>query len=696
MFSKLNPSSAAAAQATLGIGLVFLLGAFFGTAAGALIATGEVVLQAWNLKPIFALLSVLLYALIGAAAGLPFAGATWLGLRAVRIHPTPSLVLGVLSGVTLQAVLLFTGSRSLVVLTLPASWILGLLIMQVTRAVTVRGIASWTLSLSFSLIIIASFAQEMFRAVPARWIALAVVTTSGGVFAMGATLLLQRSRIATATLALLVAFVLGGTVWAWNHSLRVSTTTAMTASPEQPHVILIILDTLRRDHLGCYGSSAGLTPVLDRLAEESTVYDGAYATAPWTVPSHASMFTGHYVKTHGCDSSQHLWLDDRWLTLPEMLQGERYQTVSLVANVTLELANFRQGFDHHVYLRPSRAQGELRVTNTLKRLGWPDRWVDKGSTEAVIELDDWFKHRRDPTRPMFLFVNLMEPHQPYLPPQPERSRRLPDGCSAREAARLGAEEFDGTEWHARRVEAGRQADIARALYEGEVAYQDRRLGDLLDVLRSRLDLDRTLLMVTSDHGENLGEGRRWGHLFAINDHLIHVPLLIRYPSSFPPGRRVPGFCQLLDIMPTVFDVLGRPIPVTDLPGRTLVPERFVARDAAFAEWAPQHFSLRTIAESLGGQGFTERFNTRLRTVVTDEYQYVWSSDGRHRMYHKSSDPQQKLNLITSEPAVARRLDEQLSRWWTVTANYNPPALPAASPIDEDAFETLKTLGYVGD
>ncbi len=672
------------------------LGACFGTAAGALIATGEVVLQAWNIKPVFALLSVFLYALIGAAAGLPFAGATWLGLRAVRVYPTPSLALGVLSGVTLQAVLLFTVSRSLIILTLPACWILGLIIMNVTRAITVRGIAAWTLSLMVILIILASFAQGMHRALPSRWLALALVVAAGGVLAMGMTLLVQRSRAATMILALLAASVLGSTVWAWNQSPRVPSSSALATSPQQPHVVLIVLDTLRRDHLGCYGSPAGLTPVLDELAAESTVYDRAYATAPWTVPSHASMFTGHYVKSHGCDSSEHLWLDDRWLTLPEMLQGENYQTVSLVANVTLELANFRQGFDHHVYLRPSRAQGELRLTSTLKRFGWPDRWVDKGSAEAVIELDDWLTHRRDESRPMFLFVNLMEPHQPYLPPQPERNRRLPDGCSAREAARLGADEFDGTEWHARRVEPGQKADLARALYEGEVAYQDRRLGDLLDVLRTRLDLDRALLIVTSDHGENLGEGRRWGHLFAINDHLIHVPLLVRYPSSFPPGRRIPGFCQLVDIVPTVFDVLGRPVPADDLPGRTLVPEHFVARDAAFAEWAPQHFSLRTIAETLGAQGFTDRYNARLRTVVTDEYQYVWSSDGRHRMYHKLSDPDQKLNLVTNEPADARRLDDQLARWWADTPAYVRPALPAASPIDQDALETLKTLGYVGD
>lgn len=696
MFSRLDPTHAKAAEAPLGIGPLLLLGACFGTAVGGLVATGEVLLQAWNLKPIFALLGVFLYAVIGAAAGLPFAGATWLGLRVVRVSPTPSLVLGVLTGVALQALLLFTVSRSLVILTLPACWILGALIMRCAGTIAVRGVALWTLALAISLMASASFAHGMHQAVPGRWLAFALLATSGGVLAIAVSLLVQRSRNAAVVLSLLVASIFGGTVWAWNHSVSGKQITAPAVAPESPHVVLIVLDTLRRDHLGCYGSTAGLTPTLDALAAESTVYEQAYATAPWTVPSHASLFTGHYVKSHGCDSSEHLWLDDQWLTLPEMLQQEQYQTASLVANVTLELANFRQGFDHHVYLRPPRAQGELRLTSTLKRMGWPSRWVDKGSGEAVVELDEWLSEARDPARPLFLFVNMMEPHQPYQPPQPERSSRLPEGCGLREAARLGADEFDGTVWHARRVEPGRKADIARALYEGEVAYQDRILGNLLDLLRSRLDLDRTLLIVTSDHGENLGEGRRWGHLFAINDHLIHVPLLIRYPSSFPAGRRVSGYCQLVDIVPTVFDVLGRPSPVDDLPGSTLVPERFVAQPAAFAEWSPQHFSLRTIAETLGAQGFSDRYNARLRTVVTDEYQYVWSSDGRHRLYHTLTDPEQKLNLITNEPAVAKRLDDQLARWWAGTPAYTPPALPAASPIDEDALETLKTLGYVGN
>jgi arylsulfatase A-like enzyme len=211
-----------------------------------------------------------------------------------------------------------------------------------------------------------------------------------------------------------------------------------------------------------------------------------------------------------------------------------------------------------------------------------------------------------------------------------------------------------------------------------------------------MDMDNTLVIVTADHGENLGEAGRWGHLFAVNDNLIRVPLLIQYPKRFPAGKRVSGLCQLTDLVPTVFDVIERPCPVNDLPGRSIVPEKFTPMPAAFAQWWPQLWGLRIIQDTLGRHALLEPWMAEYRVIRTDKHKYVWSSDGRHQLYDIVADPSEATNLITTMPDLATSLNAELMRWWDTQRAYQPKVTDGGTPMDAETLESLKSLGYVGE
>lgn len=481
-----------------------------------------------------------------------------------------------------------------------------------------------------------------------------------------------------------------------------------SGAPRPPNVVLIVLDTTRRDRLGCYGHAGGLTPALDALAAEGVVYEDAFSTAPWTMPSHASMFTGLYPVTHGCTYEHHIWLDDQFETLAEMLKARGYRSAALVSNNHLSRANMFQGFDELVYLK-GRYES-LALAEFSRRLGLPDHWVDKGGYEARDELAQCLSTGKH-DRPLFLFVNLFEPHTAYYPPLAWRAAHLPRPVGYWEATRF-VSQFDTTAAHS----AGRSDAYARsvigAMYDALIAYQDTRLSELLEVLSQCSDLDNTLLIVTADHGENLGEAGRWDHVFGINDALIRIPLVIRYPRLFPPGHRVSGICQIVDFVPTVLDVLGEPLVQSQetkqssvlwesatqrfaLPGRTLVPERFVAREVAYADVAPFLMDLRTVELTRGSKAGVGHFNAHLRVMHTGSLKYVWASDGQHALYDVLADPDETRNLIDARPDAARELHEKLLAWWQAQPAYVRPVEDTPpQPFDRETIDRLRSLGYL--
>jgi arylsulfatase A-like enzyme len=312
-----------------------------------------------------------------------------------------------------------------------------------------------------------------------------------------------------------------------------------------PHVILIVVDTLRADRLGAYGNQRGLTPFLDELAGRGTVFLNTYATCSWTNPSVASLFTSRYPMQHRVTTFD-ARLPDAERTLAEILAPHRYINLGFTANLRLtEALGFAQGF---------RSWGVYPVTklraDRLRRraLGWSD--LVRGTRS---------------TKPVFLYLQYMEPHAPYDPPPAFRARferRAAPDLSSAEANR----KLLDLKWE---TLTPAEIDHLESLYDGEVAYFDSELRRLFAGLGERGLLDDALVVVTADHGEEFNEHHLMMHGDSLYNQALRVPLVLVGPRV-PAGRVVTQNVSLVDVAPTILALAGLPAePLFE--GRSLVP-----------------------------------------------------------------------------------------------------------------------------
>jgi arylsulfatase A-like enzyme len=317
-------------------------------------------------------------------------------------------------------------------------------------------------------------------------------------------------------------------------ALRGATPARPDAAPgagvEPPDVVLIVLDTTRRDHLSLYGYPEPTTPHLDALARRAQVYDDAWSVSPWTSPSHASLFTGLLPAEHDADGVDAPPLPAGLATLPGVLRDAGYVTGGFAANPNLHAPGWSRDFD--VYEAPWIAGAHTLVRPLNAWLGsGSDPWkVDDATRRVLADARRWWAANDD--APRFLFVNVLDPHGPYLAP-PDDIERFVRGRDCRRAAEIsygGRYEYADT-----RVTRAERACIA-ALYDAELHAMDRELGAFFDWLAGRGELDAALVAVTSDHGERLGESGHVGHLLEMDQHLLRVPLIVRYPPVLAPER----------------------------------------------------------------------------------------------------------------------------------------------------------------
>lgn len=463
---------------------------------------------------------------------------------------------------------------------------------------------------------------------------------------------------------------------------------------DTPNVILIVMDAARADHLSCYGYQRPTTPHIDRVAAGGVLYEKAISAAVWTVPSHASLFTGQYPSGHGL-RGRNLKLRSGIPTLAEFLAGQGYQTLGLTANALIGPATgLARGFHQLRDVRnlvqdnPNGADGWRRIVNALYRRVYfgprPHRetWFDNGAWRINVDMKRWLKSRGGEKRPFFIFANYMEPHLRYHPPRAFRERFLTPAQRKR-WRRVNQNAWKFMSGDVSMSEA--DWDVLIALYDAELAYLDMRLGQLVDALRSHGLLDNTLLIITADHGENLGEHGLMDHQYCVYDTLIRVPLIIRYPQRFPAGVRVSELVQTVDIFPTLVQLVESETSLSD---RSLLPERLqkAPREFTVTEYlAPQLHSFRR--EDVA---YDEYFARQLRALRTDRHKYIWASDGRHELYDLNDDPGETQNLINDDPETAAQLATRLEQWLDKFAAeaYEETA------VDEEIIRRLEALGYI--
>lgn len=452
-------------------------------------------------------------------------------------------------------------------------------------------------------------------------------------------------------------------------ALSVERNASPTAEPRRrpPDILLITLDTLRADHLGCYGYERRTSPRIDELAAVATLYSRAYAAAPWTLPSHASLFTGKYPAEHGARTfkaeegeAREGALDDSHLTLAEALKAEGYRTAAFVGNAVYLEPRFQldQGFDSYY--------NERTYARTLTRL-----------------LVEWLEEYRgeDAEDPFFLFANYVDTHNPYNAGKRHDDPGFVEEGKSRESHRLYQELRP---WILQRKKPFPDEKLKLLIdqYDTAIYNLDAELGFLVETLKRLSLYDNTLIVLTSDHGEFFGEHELIDHGKDVYQEVLWVPLIIKYPGQ-QEGRIDDRLLSGVHVPRLVVSQLTGPMAERNL---RLFP-RAPGRDPVIGQnyfTMPYDFNLNPWER--------DRFD-RVRTALYEwPYKYIRDSSGAEELYHLEKDPGETVDLRDRESEVARRLAERLEAH--EAGVHDAGSLrPARAPSGEQ-IEHLRALGYL--
>ncbi|GAB3022817.1 sulfatase [Natronobiforma cellulositropha] len=479
------------------------------------------------------------------------------------------------------------------------------------------------------------------------------------------------------------------------------------------NVVLVVLDTARATSV-----DEGTMPTLTALGEAGTTFERAFSTAPWTLPSHASLFTGVYPSEHGAHGG-HTYLTDDYRTVAEAFSDAGYETIGVSNNTWItDEFGFARGFDHlrrgwqfvqsdvdmGTVVRAEHFSGKFEAARDRLFEGNPlvnaanvlysellQPAGDDGADRTTTWITDWLESRDD-ERPFFLFANYIEPHVEYRPPRRYAEAFLPDGASYEEAIaiRQDPRAYDVGAYEL----TEREFTLLRALYHAEGAYVDDHLRRLVRALEVSGLQENTLLVVCGDHGENVGDHGFFGHQYNLYDTLLHVPLVC-YGGPFVDTPAREDLVQLLDLPETLLETTGVDDPElrAQSRGRSLHPASDdPPREAVFAEYAAPQPSIDRLEARFGE--LPDRvydFDRSLRAIRTRDEKYVRGDDGFERLHDLTTDPDESVDLAPDRPARVARLRERLEA--------HAEGLDAATPTGSVSMrasteERLADLGYL--
>ena len=411
-----------------------------------------------------------------------------------------------------------------------------------------------------------------------------------------------------------------------------ASSTSIAQPPQRPSLLLITVDTLRADRVSREPDS--ITPVLDRLAKEGVLFERAIVQVPITLPSHASILTGAYPFYHGMRDVGGIKLKDERETITEILKDYGYQTAAFVSSFALDSTwGLDQGFEiYHDNFDLSDYQGV--GFNAVERRG--DHTVD-----LVLK---WLEEDFDPQKPLFLWVHLFDPHDPYEPPSPYRER------------------------------------FAAAPYDGEVAFVDEQIGRLLESYRATGRYESSLIVVMGDHGEGLGEHGEETHGFFIYNSTLHIPFLMRFPGGEYAGQRIEQVVESVDVAPTILQQLRLPRG-KEMQGKGLIG------------------ALRRKGTSQSTGGYGESFYAKyhfgwssLSSYQDDRYKFILTA--KKEFYDLQEDPGETRNLYESQTALAEQYRNRLEQRVEKYRNKEPLPDQKLDEMDTQSRQRLQALGYI--
>jgi len=406
----------------------------------------------------------------------------------------------------------------------------------------------------------------------------------------------------------------------WRHSLL---TPAKRDS--QLNVLLITLDTTRADHLGCYGYRQAETPNIDWLASQGVRFAQAYAQVPLTFPSHCSIMTGTYPLYHGARNNGTYHLHPDILTLAEAIKSHGFQTAAFVSSFTVDSRfGLDQGFDlYDDNFKPGQA---FKAVNAERR-----------AEEVFQPFSAWLEKRDN--RPFFCWLHFFDPHLPYDPPSPFKEKFLANP------------------------------------YDGEIAYMDFYVGQVIAKLREKDLLDRILIILAGDHGEGLGEKGEEGHGVFLYEESLQVPLILYAGERLPARKVVKGRVRLIDIMPTILDMLKMPLPAK-IQGQSLL----TSLGQRSLKDRPNYIETYFPRENYGW--------SELTGVMDGRWKYIQAP--REELYDLHNDPEEKNNWAQQKTEVVAKLKEKLTAYFQAYSS----SFAQKKPLTEEEREKLRSLGYV--
>ena len=407
---------------------------------------------------------------------------------------------------------------------------------------------------------------------------------------------------------------------------------ALDKKGARPNIILITVDTLRADHVGSYGAGLVATPVMDGIARDGILFENAYCPKPHTAPSHATILTSLYPRQHGVMLNGHS-LPHRFETLAEVLREEGYVTSAFVAVFMLSAEfGFDQGFERF----DDEMEHGLRTAGEMVHKILP--WLEKNAGKSF-----------------FMWIHLYDPHVPLIPPEPFKSK------------------YPGDDY--------------TSLYRAEVAYTDSRLGLILAALKALSIEEETIVILTSDHGESLGEHDYWGHGQQLYEVSVRVPLIVKIPEKLsakkgilPRSSRIQARVRIMDIFPTVLELLGIE-ERTGLQGSSFLPlmrkNHGLHRDVYMANMPPEKNAIPPYQEN---------------AVLMGQWKLIRFHGSDDEIYNLIEDPDEQNDMRDSQPEVLKKLAGKIAKWEKIIRKSG-----SSSPkqiVDEATKKRLRALGYV--
>lgn len=392
------------------------------------------------------------------------------------------------------------------------------------------------------------------------------------------------------------------------------------------NVLLVTLDTTRSDRIGCYGYEKAKTPNLDLLASKGIRFANAYCQVPLTLPSHCSILTGTYPIYHRVHNNGFYFLNSDYLTLAEILKDNGFKTAAFVGSFTVDSRfGLDQGFD--VY--DDKFQAELALKNFRS---------ERKAERVFAVFSDWLDGNYD--QKFFCWLHFFDPHSPYNPPSPFK------------------EQFSDRP------------------YDGEIAYMDHYIGKTIEKLKEKNIIDNTLVIVAGDHGEAFGEKNEVDHGLYVYDVTMRVPFIFYSPTHLPQELAIESRVRLIDIMPTILDILKIKVN-KEVQGESLLSYITGRKNEDLSSYIETYSPRETY-------GWSE-----LIGVIADEWKYIKAP--KPELYNLKTDPQEERNVIKEEKKIAADMIEELNN---LIEKYSSKKTPGKKRLTREEEAKLRSLGYL--